>query len=82
MEAPKCKLCGERHYGLCKVTIYRGWDTEEQEVEVDAVPPTEVRNLSDRDFRVKAKYDRNSAHRAYMKNYMRKRRAKPSPPAE
>lgn len=95
MEAPKCKLCGQRHYGLCS----KGGDAPDRQSTAASTtqpekppavstkpaaggkPKTNVRLMSLEEAREiypdsKPKYDRNAAHRAYMKNWMRKYRAK------
>lgn len=68
MEAPKCKICGERHYGACQ-RFARELRSSEAQWPKDilekaaSVPPTTINRLP--------KFDRN----AYQRDLMRKRRA-------
>lgn len=61
MESPKCKLCGERHYGMCAVPARQeSPSVEPLPVEQGAAPPPQSKG-----------FDRT----AYQREYMRKRRA-------
>ena len=64
MDAPKCRLCGERHYGRCQKFA------EPVEKPRKAVPIVEITARSEGNGA--AKFDRN----AYQRELMRKRRAK------
>ncbi len=60
MEAPKCKICGERHYSLCRVaTLNTGQANREAILNSLRIEPP------------KPTFDRT----AYQREYMRKRRA-------
>jgi len=61
MEAPKCKICGEKHYGLCKGVVHR-LSTE----------PVKGSDLLHGHTEPLVKFDRT----AYQREYMRKKRAK------
>lgn len=78
MEAPKCKICGARHYGLCTPTINSG-DRPITIVHAKGSsrlePGEELTWDALGNPAVKPKFDRNAYHRAYMRDYMRKRRA-------
>jgi hypothetical protein len=65
MEAPKCKLCSERHYGMCKVQV-----AERPAVKTIPYIPPFTQN-AELPMKLKPKSDYN----AYMREYMRKRRA-------
>lgn len=82
MEAPKCKLCGGRHYGLCKAVTKperiiktpsgraaSGPVTASEEITPEADAVRAVTNAMEG---VRLKFDRN----AYQRDYMRKKRAK------
>jgi hypothetical protein len=70
MEAPKCKLCGERHWGLCPSNE----SPEPIKIE-DLTPPQQLKLLKalldDPRIEDKGKFDRT----AYQREYMRKWRA-------
>jgi len=61
MEAPLCKLCGERHYGMCDYPVkdLKAGDKIEVVVVGEAIKP-----------------DLKAGYNAYMREYMRKKRAK------
>jgi hypothetical protein len=73
MEAPKCKICGERHYGLCRTEPPAkaagprrpNGDAAREERRMASEP-----TLFDEPGSVKA------GHNAYMREYMRGWRAK------
>ena len=70
MEAPKCKLCGGRHYGICPTL---------PEITLESTPQ-DTKSLMEPEFHVKKPaFDRNVYQkqymRKYMKEYMRKRRS-------
>lgn len=70
MEAPKCKICGSRHYGICptlpdipaKTPLKEPEKKPESRIDAEVLPK-------------KIGYDRNAYHKQYMRGYMRKRRA-------
>lgn len=66
MDAPKCKLCGGRHWGGCAIT--------ERKVIASEAPTTILMSEPNdpTNFEPKIKFDRV----AYQREYMRKRRAK------
>lgn len=69
MDDPKCKLCGKRHrLGACPKFM----------VKKAKEPPKQFKTPELEQLRViadKPKYDRNQAHRDYMKKYMKLKRA-------
>lgn len=71
MDAPKCKLCGERHYGLCRQK--GGEATARANTSAIQVRPPVVSPKKPA-AGAKSKFDRNAYHRDYMRDYMRKRR--------
>jgi hypothetical protein len=66
MEAPKCKLCGYRHYGLCAAPV------EEEPIPVVPYvqPPPMPIEQPVQPIQAPSKPDR----RTYMRDYMRRRR--------
>lgn len=76
MEAPKCKICGERHYGVC--TVYGTNDAitvslkPEVKMTKQGKPTSFTEHLS---IVEKPKFDRVAYQKAYMKEYHKKRRA-------
>lgn len=80
MEAPKCKLCGERHFGLCldaraNVSERRG------RTSADAIQRAmeRIENALPAPLPPSHTFNRKAYQRDYMKVYMRKRRAKETP---
>ena len=67
MQRPQCRVCPGKHYSYEPHV----WPKEQvvREAVAKTVPEKPVEVSS-------AGYDRNVAHRAYMRAYMRKRRAK------
>jgi len=66
MEQPKCKICGNRHrLGACPKS-----HTELSVGDVTAIKLPKKYKPAE-----KPKYDRNEAHRVYMKKYMAIKRA-------
>ena len=83
MDAPKCKICEKKHWGPCyepktSGVGFVGHSSAEVSVTVPQgsvapipeVPPEPIRKAAGERF------DRNAYHRSYMKNYMKKWRAK------
>jgi hypothetical protein len=79
MNAPKCKICGERHYGLCPIpsegsAIVAGGEIVQRRdkagAKITLSPGVEGHQID------VTKFDRNKYHRNYMREYMRKWRAK------
>lgn len=78
MEAPKCKLCGERHYGLCQHAKPRpaAAAMAPKRAKKTAMGTANTlaseadQQLAARPEAVKPKFDRN----AYQRDLMRKRR--------
>ena len=74
MDKPKCKICGERHYGVCGETAEATRNPVTAEARTPSAPsPTPLPTAAKAE---KPAYDRNAAHRAYMVEYMRRYRAK------
>lgn len=75
MEHQKCRICGERHrLGPCP----KYGKSPAQQVLKDVKKLVKIqselsKNLNDPSF--KKKYDRNIAHRIYMREYQRRKRA-------
>ena len=72
MEAPKCKICGQRHYGLCPQAKggeanIPGHDSRASEDDANKTQPRAAKKRA-----VRGSFDR----KAYQREYMRKRRAK------
>jgi hypothetical protein len=60
MEKPKCKICGERHYGMCAVPV----------------PPTHQPHITPMERPIKKRNPNGTFDRtAYQRELMRKRRA-------
>lgn len=89
MEKPKCKMCGERHWSRepCKAIVVDGRIDGAlraahlaSTVKVGDCPPINLpapaRVANPTAHVAQPKFDRNEAHRVYMREYMRKRRAK------
>lgn len=72
MEAPKCKICGQKHYGLCKnMTV--GFDTAAPNGDHSAHVIVEDGKVADVVLiPAGEKFDRLK----YQREYMRKKRAK------
>jgi hypothetical protein len=79
MESPKCKICKERHYGLCKTASLDGITVSKAKFELPkpiildvnlkiAAETVSVKTLRE----LKKAFDRT----AYQREYMRKRRSK------
>jgi hypothetical protein len=66
MDAPKCRLCGNRHYGLCPTTVER---------EIESTPKQTSKQpeslIAPEKPAKKPQFDRNAYHKQYMKEYMR-----------
>jgi hypothetical protein len=81
MEKPKCRICGERHYGLCP---QNGRDIEKAistslpaAVETAYVADLKARMPSEKPTPLEDRpFDRKAYMKQYMREYMRKRRAK------
>ena len=67
MKAPKCKICGEYHYGLCAVRSISRTSVEERH-ERETSPRDTVQPIAKKPF------DRKAYQREYMLAYMRKSR--------
>jgi hypothetical protein len=69
MEAPKCRLCGNRHYGLCPTTVERELESTPKQTgkkqESLATPEKPAK---------KPQFDRNAYHKQYMRDYMKEYR--------
>ena len=67
MEAPKCKLCGERHYGMCPSVkaFIAAADTPSYRKALASITPAEAAKIRE------GKFDRT----AYQRELMRRRRA-------
>lgn len=65
MEAPKCKICGGRHYGICptlpEITLETAFHNAEK-----PVPPTTSAQ--------KTGFDKKSYQREYMRKYRKTHR--------
>lgn len=77
MDAPKCKICGERHYGLCVDPRGRGEPNLKRALDflLRDKPKPEVAASP-------GKFDREAYQRNYMREYMRKKRAAKKAQAE
>jgi hypothetical protein len=73
MEAQKCKLCGARHHRYEPHVFVSGEALPSAIAEVTLTPPVKAGGDP-------SKFDRNAYHRAYMREYMRLRRAKAKEP--
>lgn len=92
MDAPKCKICGKRHYGPC--VPRRGEVVPDRaQAAVDNVSasapgsgplsrPQGNPEPGNTEAGGAPKFDRNEYHRNYMREYMRKRRAAERAPKE
>lgn len=68
MEAPKCKVCGTRHYGLCPVAAGIPVQSTAKETQTRLDP----------DFpREKIGFDRKAYQKEYMREYRRKHKTVP-----
>ena len=84
MEAPKCRTCGERHWErICpknkaakKTAEKPGHRARKVVVEKTAKSDAPTESPVTRDGSHKSKKDRNEYHKNYMREYMRKQRAK------
>ena len=63
MEAPKCKLCDKRHFGLCRMTV--------AEVRQAIEPPQKPVQAQPTAKPSQAKFDRNAYQRDYMREWRR-----------
>lgn len=88
MEKPKCKICGERHYGLCPSVPLKS-DASLVEEKASRYTPQPARAQQERsaaplrsrstatavDRDTKEKFDRAAYQREYMRTYLPKWRA-------
>jgi hypothetical protein len=85
MDAPKCRLCGNRHWGGCRIVVIRqapselplvsvesgeGWRVETRRLTIPAPEKPEPKKRAPR-----GTFDRA----AYQREYMRRRRAAQKP---
>lgn len=78
MDAPKCRICGERHWGLCPKNSDGGVEghasTPPRIADIGGMKPRDGRIVKRASIKAglsEAKFDRV----AYQREYMRKRRA-------
>jgi len=76
MEAPKCKLCGERHYGLCARTKQKAAIVAAAIVE--RATPESPDDFAPRKRAPNGTFDRNAYQREWMRRYRAKRKAEKS----
>ena len=82
MEAPKCKLCGKRHYGMCDIPDLPAEPIKEKRKVLPAAkPPDSIKEkiLSGAVCEIcgdKAHHDYLAADKLRKKLYMQERRAK------
>ena len=85
MDAPKCRLCSKRHYGLCKTTPITEKAAPVQKSVDDALNVAieaagfvgDAMNIPEvDDAELRAVYGKMIARRTYMRKYMQDRREK------
>lgn len=69
MDAPKCKLCGERHYGLCAVKRASVREPDHRDAEIAQLKA----KIADLEARLAPKPAGSRA--AYMRDYRAKTKA-------
>ena len=69
MDAPKCRLCGERHWGTCNSFLMDPVVVSVDELVANVAVNTVVNKESRH-----GRYADKEKRRGYMKEYMRKRR--------
>jgi hypothetical protein len=68
MEAPKCKICGVRHYGICPTTPEKKPQSMPEQAETrikPSVPPD------------KTVFDRKEYQKLYMREYRKRHKLVP-----
>ena len=79
MDAPKCKLCGKRHYGMCKGGDVPGSDKPIKMAKRTPLPKqtshATAGEILDRLDDLDARVEKLETRKAYQREYMKKRRA-------
>ena len=73
MEAPKCKLCGERHYGRCAAFETKPAPVKKPPAEKPVEKTEPGKKKPGR--KPSGAFNRAEWRKTYMREYMRKRRA-------